>query len=80
VNQDGKTSLAHILSFLILSQIYGFIWNYQGLFSIIFSVLSNSYKNLAQTISCNSNFISSKLFTDFKDKTLSLQRKHHSIL
>ena len=46
-------------------QIYGFIWNYQELFSIIFSVQSKSYKFMKNPDSWIYNFIFHHSLTQF---------------
>lgn len=49
-------------------QIYGFIWNYQGIFLIIFSDHSKSYNFITKSDSWIYNFISPCLFLFFKQK------------
>jgi len=46
-------------------QIYGFIWNYQGIFLIIFPDHSKSYNFVGKSDSWIYNFISSCLFFVF---------------
>ena len=59
-------------------QIYGFIWNYQGIKQIIFPVHSNTYKFHPRADGCKRNFISFHVFLYSSHKiTIFAASNHH---